>query len=67
MRDEHETAEVSLRSVPIGRDVVIDVASFEMVGRKYRDLRQAVQRTRNLGITNEIVPEQGLAMLCRPS
>jgi lysylphosphatidylglycerol synthetase-like protein (DUF2156 family) len=50
----------SLRAVPIGRDVVIDVASFEMVGRKYRNLRQAVQRTHNCGITTEIVGEQKL-------
>ena len=39
----------ALRPVPIGRDVVIDVASFDMVGRKFRNLRQAVQRTRNVG------------------
>ena len=45
----------SLRAVPIGRDVVIDVSSFEMVGRKFRNLRQAVQRTHNCGITTEIV------------
>ena len=50
----------SLRPVPIGRDVVIDVASFEMVGRKFRNLRQAVKRTHNCGITTEIVAEQEL-------
>ena len=50
----------SLRTVPIGRDVVIDVATFDMVGRKYRNLRQAVQRTQNFGITTEVVSEQGL-------
>jgi lysylphosphatidylglycerol synthetase-like protein (DUF2156 family) len=50
----------SLREVPIGRDVVIDVATFEMVGRKFRNLRQAVKRTHNCGITTEIVDEQGL-------
>ena len=44
----------------IGRDVVIDVSSFEMVGRKFRNLRQAVKRTRNCGITTEIVAEQEL-------
>ena len=49
-----------LRAVPIGRDVVIDVATFDMVGRKYRNLRQAVQRTQNFGVTTEIVDEQGL-------
>lgn len=50
----------TLRPVPIGRDVVVDVATFDMVGRKYRNLRQAVQRTRNFGVTTEIVAEQGL-------
>ena len=49
-----------LRAVPIGRDVVIDVAAFDMVGRKYRNLRQAVQRTQNFGVTTEVVDEQGL-------
>jgi lysylphosphatidylglycerol synthetase-like protein (DUF2156 family) len=50
----------SLRPVPIGRDVVIDVRRFDMVGRKYRNLRQAVQRTRNIGITTEIASEEQL-------
>ncbi|HET7665360.1 MAG TPA: phosphatidylglycerol lysyltransferase domain-containing protein [Mycobacterium sp.] len=50
----------SMRAVPIGRDVVIDVATFDMVGRKYRNLRQAVQRTRNFGVTTEVVSEQHL-------
>ena len=50
----------SLRPVPIGRDVVIDVAGFETVGRKFRNLRQAVKRTHNCGITTEIVAEQEL-------
>ena len=50
----------SLRPVPIGRDVVIDVCRFDMAGRKYRNLRQAVQRTHNVGITTEIVSEQRL-------
>ena len=50
----------SLRPVPIGRDVVIDVTNFAMVGRTFRNLRQAVQRTHNCGITTEIVAEQDL-------
>jgi len=49
-----------MRRVPIGRDVVIDVRNFDMVGRKYRNLRQAVQRTRNFGITTEVVAEQDI-------
>jgi lysylphosphatidylglycerol synthetase-like protein (DUF2156 family) len=50
----------TLKAVPIGRDVVIDVTTFEMVGRKYRNLRQAVKRTHNFGIATEVVSEQGL-------
>lgn len=50
----------SLRPVPIGRDVVVDVSRFNMVGRKYRNLRQAVQRSHNAGITTEVVAEQEL-------
>lgn len=50
-----------LTAVPIGRDVVIDVATFDMAGRKYRNLRQAVQRTKNFGITTEVVDEQNLS------
>jgi lysylphosphatidylglycerol synthetase-like protein (DUF2156 family) len=50
----------TLHAVPIGRDVVIDVTGFDMVGRRFRNLRQAVQRTRNAGITTEIVDEHGL-------
>lgn len=46
-----------LWAVPIGRDVVIDVADFEMVGRRYRNLRQAVSRTRNAGVTTEVIAE----------
>ncbi|QCQ89757.1 bifunctional lysylphosphatidylglycerol flippase/synthetase MprF [Rhodococcus sp. SGAir0479] len=50
-----------LRAVPIGRDVVVDVASFDMVGRRFRNLRQAVNRTRNAGLTTEVIPEAQLS------
>ena len=50
----------SLRAVPIGRDVVVDVTGFDMVGRKFRNLRQGVKRSHNCGITTEIVAEQEL-------
>jgi lysylphosphatidylglycerol synthetase-like protein (DUF2156 family) len=49
-----------LRAVPIGRDVIIDVATFSMEGRAFRNLRQAVQRTRNFGVTTEIYDEATL-------
>ena len=50
----------TLRAVPIGRDVVVDAAHFDMAGRKFRNLRQAVKRTHNCGVTTEIVAEQEL-------
>jgi lysylphosphatidylglycerol synthetase-like protein (DUF2156 family) len=50
-----------LRAIPIGRDVVIDVGSFDMVGRKFRNLRQAVSRTRNFGVTTEVISEATLS------
>ncbi|MBH0780835.1 bifunctional lysylphosphatidylglycerol flippase/synthetase MprF [Nocardia bovistercoris] len=49
-----------LRAVPIGRDVVIEVDGFAMVGREFRNLRQAVSRTANAGVTTEILPESAL-------
>jgi lysylphosphatidylglycerol synthetase-like protein (DUF2156 family) len=53
-------AQEGLRAVPIGRDVVIDVATFSMEGRAFRNLRQAVQRTRNFGVTTKIYDERRL-------
>jgi lysylphosphatidylglycerol synthetase-like protein (DUF2156 family) len=52
--------ERGLRSVPIGRDVVIDVESFALTGRAFRNLRQAVQRTHNFGVTTAIYDETQL-------
>lgn len=49
-----------LRGIPIGRDVVVEVGGFDMVGRKFRNLRQAVSRTHNFGVKTEIVPEREL-------
>lgn len=49
-----------LHRIPIGRDVVVVVDGFDMAGRKFRNLRQAVSRTRNAGVTTEIVPERDL-------
>ncbi|BDT98156.1 MULTISPECIES: bifunctional lysylphosphatidylglycerol flippase/synthetase MprF [Nocardia] len=49
-----------LHAVPIGRDVVLDVGEFDLVGRKFRNLRQAVSRTRNFGVTTEVVYESAL-------
>src|SRR5271166_2874919 len=55
-----ETVGQPMLAVPIGRDVVVDVGHFTLKGRRYRNLRQAVQRTRNCGVTTEVVDEQGL-------
>lgn len=49
-----------LRALSIGREVVIDVDRFSLDGRAFRNLRQAVQRTRNFGVTTEVVPERSL-------
>jgi lysylphosphatidylglycerol synthetase-like protein (DUF2156 family) len=42
-----------LSAVPIGRDVVLRPVTFKLVGRRFRNVRQAVQRTRNAGVTVE--------------
>lgn len=47
-------------AVPIGHDVVVDVPNFTLAGRRYRNVRQAVQRTRNRGVTTQIVDERAL-------
>ena len=49
-----------LRSVAFGRDVVLDVQDFQLQGRKFRNLRQAVNRTHNSGVTTEIVAESDI-------
>src|SRR3954451_3808871 len=50
-----------LWALAIGRDVRLDVPSFALDGRRFRNLRQAVQRSRNAGVTTEIVPEDSLS------
>ncbi len=55
-----ETVGQPMVAVPIGRDVVVDVRHFTLKGRRFRNLRQAVQRTHNCGVTTEIVDEQEL-------
>ncbi|WP_330178866.1 phosphatidylglycerol lysyltransferase domain-containing protein [Nocardia sp. NBC_01503] len=49
-----------LHPIPIGRDVVVEVNDFDLVGRRFRNLRQAVSRTRNFGVTTEVLPEVAL-------
>jgi len=55
-----ETVGYPMLAVPIGRDVVVDVRHFSLAGRRNRNLRQAVQRTHNCGVSTEIVEEQHL-------
>lgn len=52
-------------SVAIGRDVVLRVDSFDMAGRQFRNLRQAVNRTYNAGLTTEVIPERELTVELR--
>lgn len=49
-----------LHAVPIGNDVVLDVDSFDLGGRKFRNLRQAVNRTVNAGVGTEVRYESSL-------
>jgi lysylphosphatidylglycerol synthetase-like protein (DUF2156 family) len=42
------------RRVPIGDEAVIDVAAFALTSRRMRNVRQAVNRTRNAGVSVEI-------------
>ncbi|MGC0362967.1 lysylphosphatidylglycerol synthetase-like protein (DUF2156 family) [Rhodococcus sp. 27YEA15] len=50
----------AFRAVPIGRDVVIDVDRFDMSTPPFRNLRQAVNRTRNAAMTTEVILERDL-------
>lgn len=49
-----------LRAIPIGCDVVVDVHDFHLGGRAWRNLRQAVQRTHNAGMTTTVLAEADL-------
>jgi lysylphosphatidylglycerol synthetase-like protein (DUF2156 family) len=49
-----------LSAFAIGRDVVVRPDEFDLVGRRFRNLRQAIQRSHNLGVTVEAWPEDGV-------
>jgi lysylphosphatidylglycerol synthetase-like protein (DUF2156 family) len=53
-------ADHRLRGVPIGRDVVVRREHFDVQGRRFRNLRQAIQRSRNAGVTVEFFREADL-------
>jgi lysylphosphatidylglycerol synthetase-like protein (DUF2156 family) len=59
-RSRPSWARHGLRGIPIGRDVVLHRENFSVPsfqGRRYRNLRQAIQRTRNAGVTVEFFRE----------
>ncbi|MEU8796986.1 phosphatidylglycerol lysyltransferase domain-containing protein [Spirillospora sp. NPDC048819] len=50
-----------LRSIGYGDEVIVRPGEFTLSGRRMRNVRQAVQRTVNAGVTSRIVPERELA------
>jgi lysylphosphatidylglycerol synthetase-like protein (DUF2156 family) len=49
-----------LSGIPIGRDVVVRGEDFTLTGRRFRNLRQAIQRSHNAGVKVEILREGDL-------
>jgi MYXO-CTERM domain-containing protein len=49
-----------LRTIGIGDEVLLDVDGFTLTGRAMRNVRQAVARTHNLGVTTTVVREGDL-------
>ncbi|MEU9022165.1 phosphatidylglycerol lysyltransferase domain-containing protein [Actinomadura sp. NPDC048394] len=54
-----------LRSFGFGDEVVVRPEEFTLSGRQMRNVRQAVKRTVNAGVTTEIVPERELSASLR--
>jgi lysylphosphatidylglycerol synthetase-like protein (DUF2156 family) len=54
-------ARYGLSGVPIGRDVVLRRSDFELNGRRFRNLRQAIKRSHNAGVTVEVLREGDLS------
>lgn len=50
-RSKELWSQYGLRCVPIGRDVVVQRSKFELTGRRFRNLRQAIKRSHNAGVT----------------
>ncbi len=57
---EHLWRRHGLKTVGIGDEVVLPVEGFDLSGRAMRNVRQAVQRTHNMGVTTRIVREGDL-------
>ncbi|WP_166659427.1 bifunctional lysylphosphatidylglycerol flippase/synthetase MprF [Labedaea rhizosphaerae] len=49
---------LGLRTLYIGDEAVIDVPAFTLAGRPMRNARQAVSRSRNAGLTTEVLRER---------
>ncbi|MEU5878330.1 phosphatidylglycerol lysyltransferase domain-containing protein [Spirillospora sp. NPDC047279] len=54
-----------LRSFGFGDEVVVDPAAFSLAGRQMRNVRQAVKRTHNSGVTSRIMREDELTPALR--
>ncbi|WP_412516899.1 phosphatidylglycerol lysyltransferase domain-containing protein [Actinomadura madurae] len=53
------------RAIGYGDEVVLRPGEFSLAGRQMRNVRQAVRRTENAGVTSEIVPERDLTPALR--
>jgi lysyl-tRNA synthetase class 2 len=54
-------APYGMRSIGIGDEVLLSPAEFGLSGRSMRNVRQAVRRTHNAGVTTEVLPEGELS------
>ncbi|GAA3195937.1 bifunctional lysylphosphatidylglycerol flippase/synthetase MprF [Actinocorallia longicatena] len=50
-----------MKQIGIGDEVVLRPPEFTLSGRSMRNVRQAVQRTVNAGVTTEVLPERELS------
>jgi lysyl-tRNA synthetase class 2 len=50
-----------MHSIGIGDEVLLSTDEFGLGGRSMRNVRQAVRRTHNFGVTTEVVPEGDLS------
>ncbi|GAA1898824.1 hypothetical protein GCM10009736_79050 [Actinomadura bangladeshensis] len=53
------------RTIGFGDEVVVSPGEFSLSGRRMRNVRQAVKRTENAGVTSRIVPERHLTPVLR--
>ena len=56
---------LGFRTLYLGDEALLDVETFTLAGRPMRDVRQAVSRSRNFGISTEVVPEAAMPELLR--